>query len=80
MIKDATRDVLVQSSFVNSHLWTALQTITLSENIRAVMDHSFSEFLLRIGEGREPEDEDGKISLCKDMTIPYDGKEASLNR
>ena len=44
------------------------------------MDHSFSEFLLRIGEGREPEDEDGKISLCKDMTIPYDGKEASLNR
>nr|XP_027102854.1 uncharacterized protein LOC113724113 [Coffea arabica]XP_027108986.1 uncharacterized protein LOC113728823 [Coffea arabica] len=80
VIKDATRDVLVQSSFVNSHLWTTLQKITLSENIRAVMDHSFSEFLLRIGEGREPEDEDGKISLCKDMTIPYDGKEASLNR
>nr|XP_027067673.1 ATP-dependent DNA helicase RRM3-like [Coffea arabica] len=45
VIKDATRDVLVQSS-----------------------------------EGREPEDKDGKISLCKDMTIPYDGKEASLNR
>ncbi|XP_071902766.1 uncharacterized protein [Coffea arabica] len=80
VIKVATRDVLVQSSFVNSHLWTALQTITLSENMRAVMDHSFSEFLLRIGERHEPEDEDGKISLCKDMTIPYDGNEASLNR
>ncbi|XP_027181704.1 uncharacterized protein LOC113780084 [Coffea eugenioides] len=80
VIRDATRDVLVQSSFVNSHLWTALQKITLTENMRAVMDRAFSEFLLRIGKGREPEDEDGTISLCKDMIIPYDGKEASLNR
>ncbi|XP_027108916.2 uncharacterized protein [Coffea arabica] len=80
VIRDATRDVLVQSSFVNSPLWSALQKITLTENMRAVMDRAFSEFLLRIGEGREPEDKDGKISLCKDMIIPYDGKEASLNR
>ncbi|XP_027086480.1 ATP-dependent DNA helicase RRM3-like [Coffea arabica] len=63
VIRDATRDVLVQSSFVNSPLWTALQKITLTENMRAVMDRAFSEFLLRIGEGREPKDKDGKISL-----------------
>ncbi|XP_027167892.1 uncharacterized protein LOC113767888 [Coffea eugenioides] len=80
VIQNATRDVLVQASFVNSPLWSTLQKITLTENMRAVMDPPFSEFLLQIGEGRQPEDEDGKISLCKDMVIHYDGKDTALTR
>ncbi|XP_071939902.1 uncharacterized protein [Coffea arabica] len=40
----------------------------------------FGEFLLRVGEGTEPEDEDGRISLSNDILVPYDSKDNSLDR
>ncbi|XP_071926211.1 uncharacterized protein [Coffea arabica] len=80
VIQNATRDIQVQASFVNSTLWGSLQKITLTENMRAFLDKPFSEFLLRVGEGTEPEDEDGRISLANDILVPYDSKDASLDR
>ncbi|XP_027155834.1 ATP-dependent DNA helicase PIF2-like, partial [Coffea eugenioides] len=50
------------------------------KNIRAILDPVFSEFLLRIGEGREAVDRHGEITLSSEMVIPYTKKEESLNR
>ncbi|XP_027120479.1 uncharacterized protein [Coffea arabica] len=49
------------------------------KNIRAILDPAFSEFLLRIGEGRETVNRHGEITLSSEMVIPYTEKEESLN-
>ena len=46
--------------------------------MRALYDPAFSNFLLRIGEGTEPMDEAGKITLPNDMVIPFATRETSL--
>ncbi|XP_071909479.1 uncharacterized protein [Coffea arabica] len=80
VIPNVSRDQQIEASFVHSPLWKTLQKITLSENMRAISDRQYSEFLLRVEEGHEPEDEEGKISLHKDILIPFTTKDASLNR
>ena len=70
----------MQSCFLNSPLWYKLHKLKLTENMRAILDPQFSEFLLRVGEGREPVDFDGEITLPRDLVIPYYDKEESLNR
>ncbi|XP_027109528.1 uncharacterized protein [Coffea arabica] len=77
--KNATKDQQIEASFVNSPLWSTLWKLILTKNMRAISDSHFSDFLLRIGEGREPEDEDGKISLSKDISIPFDNKVDSVS-
>ncbi|XP_071921805.1 uncharacterized protein [Coffea arabica] len=80
VIKQATKQTLIESSLPNSPLWLKLQKLHLTQNMRAILDPAFSEFLLRIGEGREPVDIDGEITLSSEMVIPYTDKEKSLNR
>ncbi|XP_027120444.1 uncharacterized protein [Coffea arabica] len=48
--------------------------------MRAILDLPYSDFLLRVGEGHEPEDLDGKISLCQDLLIQFNNKNESLNK
>ena len=48
--------------------------------MRAMLDPAFSQFLLRIGEGKELVDANGEITLPPDIVIPYYDKEQSLNR
>ncbi|XP_027082486.1 uncharacterized protein [Coffea arabica] len=80
VIQNATKDQQIEASFVNSPLWSTLRKLILTENMRAISDGQFSDFLLRIGEGCEPKDDDGKITLSKDISIPFDNRESSLNR
>nr|XP_027072002.1 uncharacterized protein LOC113696819 [Coffea arabica] len=80
VIEQATKEILLQSCFLNSPLWDKLHKLKLTENMRAILDPHFSDFLLRIGEGREPVDFDGEITLPRDLVIPYYDKEESLNR
>ncbi|XP_027177915.1 ATP-dependent DNA helicase PIF2-like [Coffea eugenioides] len=80
VIEQATKEILLQSCFLNSPLWYKLHKLKLTENMRAILDPQFSEFLLRVGEGREPIDFSGEITLPRDLVIPYYDKEESLNR
>ena len=45
-----------------------------------MLDPGFSQFLLRVGDGREPVAGEGEITLSSDIVIPYYDKEESLNR
>ncbi|XP_027083708.1 uncharacterized protein [Coffea arabica] len=80
VIEQATKEVLLQSCFLNSPLWYKLHKLKLTENMRTILDPQFSEFLLRVGEGREPVNLNSKITLFRDLVIPYYDKEESLNR
>ncbi|XP_027076802.1 uncharacterized protein [Coffea arabica] len=80
VIERATKHVLIESSFPNSVLWSKLHKLKLTQNMRAMLDHAFSQFLLRIGEGREPVDANGEIALSPDIVISYYDKDQSLNR
>ncbi|XP_074560285.1 uncharacterized protein LOC141816402 [Curcuma longa] len=80
VIEKGSKQILIESSIVNSHLWSGIQKIYLKVNMRAILDPIFSEFLLRVGEGRELVDENDDISLPHEIIIPYTEKEESLNR
>ncbi|KAG8386163.1 hypothetical protein BUALT_Bualt03G0120500 [Buddleja alternifolia] len=49
-----------------------MQLLTLTENMRAKSDPFFSQFLLRVGNGTEPTDEEGNINIPGDMVIKCD--------
>ncbi|XP_027157966.1 ATP-dependent DNA helicase PIF1-like [Coffea eugenioides] len=80
VIERATKQVLVEASFPNSILWSKLHRLRLKQNMRAMLDPAFCQFLLRIGEGKERVDANGEITLPPDIVIPYYNKEESLNR
>ncbi|XP_027155620.1 uncharacterized protein LOC113755986 [Coffea eugenioides] len=80
VIQGATRDQLVGSSLVSSALWSKMLRLRLTENMRALSDSSFSQFLLRVGEGLEPMDEDNQIRLPSNIVIPFVDAEESLSR
>ncbi|XP_027071838.1 uncharacterized protein [Coffea arabica] len=63
VIEQSTKEVLLQSYFLNSPLWPRLHKLKLT-----------------VGEGKEPIDLNGEITLSRDLVIPYYDKEESLNR
>ncbi|XP_027171705.1 ATP-dependent DNA helicase PIF1-like [Coffea eugenioides] len=80
VIEKASKRTLIDASLPNSPIWNKFHMLKLTENMRAILDPAFSEFLLRVGEGREPVDPQGQITLPNDIVIPYYEKEESLNR
>ncbi|XP_071909650.1 uncharacterized protein [Coffea arabica] len=79
VIEQSTKEVLLQSCLLNSPLWPRLHKLKLTENKRAILDPQFSEFLLSVGERKEPVDLNEEITLSRDLVIPYYDKEESLN-
>ena len=66
VIQRASREQVVNSSLKKSPLWNLFQQFRLVTNMRANQDENYREFadwLLRIGDGREPIDEDENITL-----------------
>ncbi|KAK8956524.1 hypothetical protein KSP39_PZI001308 [Platanthera zijinensis] len=59
-------------------MWSAVQLLSLSENMRALADEHFANFLLRIGNGDELAYDDDMIQLPTSMIIPWEG-EHSIN-
>ncbi|GAA0187249.1 hypothetical protein LIER_34537 [Lithospermum erythrorhizon] len=70
----------INASLVKCDLWPIMEKFNLSENIRARSDPKFSEFLLRVGNGEEPTNEEGNIHIPKEMVVPYDTDETSEQR
>ncbi|XP_027181779.1 ATP-dependent DNA helicase PIF1-like [Coffea eugenioides] len=79
VVRKGQREDYVSASLVNSYLWPGLQKIRLTENMRVRSDPSFSDFLLRIGNGTEPTILDNKIKLHSSMLIPFIDEKTSLD-
>ncbi|KAG5566976.1 hypothetical protein RHGRI_002514 [Rhododendron griersonianum] len=69
VIPKGTKDDCIDASLVRSSIWSTLKKHTLKENMRAKQDPAFSNFLLRIGNGIEPQNSKGEISIPSSMVI-----------
>ena len=54
VVPKSTRAEIVNASLVKSYLWPLMEKIQFTRNMRARTDPTFSEFLLRVGNGDEP--------------------------
>ncbi|XP_027090301.1 uncharacterized protein [Coffea arabica] len=80
VILGVTKDQLIQASLLHSSLWFRMHKIKLTQNMRAVLDLAFSQFLLAVGEGAEPVDADNQICLPSHMVIPFHNMKDSFDR
>ncbi|KAI8530232.1 hypothetical protein RHMOL_Rhmol11G0040100 [Rhododendron molle] len=69
VIPKGSKDDCIDASLVRSPIWSSLKKHTLKENMRAKQDPAFSNFLLRIGNGVEPQNSKGEISIPSSMII-----------
>lgn len=58
-------------SLIKSPLWPTFENIRLTQNMRSKFDPSFTDLLLRIGNGTKPPIYDGKFEIPTNMLIPY---------
>ena len=77
VIPYGTRVEIVNTSFAKSYLWSKMEILQLTRNMRARLDDGFSEFLFRVGNGVEPTISDDLILLPKEMVIQYENDEIS---
>ncbi|XP_075074795.1 uncharacterized protein LOC142162349 [Nicotiana tabacum] len=56
------------------------EKLQLSENMRARTDHSFCEYLMRIGNGKERLDAQQKVQIPNSLIIHFTTQEESLNK
>ncbi|XP_049388658.1 uncharacterized protein LOC125853014 [Solanum stenotomum] len=69
VVPKSTRAETVNASLVKSYLWPLIEKIQLSTNMRARADTSFSNFLLRVGNGEETTIKDNLIALPEQMNV-----------
>nr|KAJ0225529.1 hypothetical protein LSAT_V11C100019150 [Lactuca sativa] len=62
-----------------SPLWASVKRLRLNINMRAVNDPCFSDFLLRVGDGKEETLDESFIRIPDNMSIPYTKKTNSVD-
>ncbi len=73
VIPKASREHIVNSTLKNSLLWHHFQQFHLVTNMRATRHlryRAFADWLLRIGDGREPCNENDQITLPPEVHLP----------
>lgn len=60
VIPKGSREDCLNASLVRSYIWPMLTKIKLKQNMCARTDPAFSAYILRIGNGLEPEDHTGQ--------------------
>ncbi|XP_027770897.1 ATP-dependent DNA helicase PIF1-like [Solanum pennellii] len=71
VVPKSTRAEIVNASLVKSYLWPLMEKIQFTRNMRARTDPTFSEFLLRVGNGDEPTIRENLILLPEQLTIKH---------
>ncbi|KAG5552563.1 hypothetical protein RHGRI_010594 [Rhododendron griersonianum] len=74
VVPRGTRAETVHASLAKSYLWTKMQKLILKTNMRAQSDSTFSDFLLRVGSGVEPTEDENMIEIHEDMIVRYQGR------
>ncbi|XP_049399878.1 uncharacterized protein LOC125863960 [Solanum stenotomum] len=71
VVQKSTRAEIVNPCLVKSYLWPLMEKIQFTRNMRARTDPTFSEFLLRVGNGDEPTIRDNLILLPEQLTVKH---------
>ncbi|XP_016488550.1 uncharacterized protein LOC107808529 [Nicotiana tabacum] len=73
-----TFDLLLKD-LLNTNVLFGGKVVVFGENMRAKTDPAFSEYLMRIGNGKEPLTSENKIEIPKSFIVPYTTERESLN-
>ncbi|XP_026428946.1 uncharacterized protein LOC113324879 [Papaver somniferum] len=76
VVPKASRGKMVDSCLTRSSLWRHVEVLRLNKNMRAVGDTSYSDFLMRVGDGNEPSLPNDMIKMPDDMVIPWNGEDS----
>jgi hypothetical protein len=79
VVPKATRQEQIHANLFTSYLWSILEKIKLTENMRAKLDPIFSNYLLQVGNGTESITTLDKIEIPANMIILYINDMTSLN-
>ncbi|CAL5375236.1 unnamed protein product [Camellia sinensis] len=71
VVPNSTRNECINVMLVMSYIWHSLETIKLTEIMRAKHDPTFSNFLLSVGNGTEQQISPETIRIHKVMLLPY---------
>ncbi|XP_027171616.1 uncharacterized protein LOC113771206 [Coffea eugenioides] len=69
----------IATSLINSPIWPVLEKLELTQNMRARFDSSFTDFLLRAGDGTEQAEDDNLIQLPSSFLVSDGSQNASLH-
>ncbi|XP_019255087.1 PREDICTED: ATP-dependent DNA helicase PIF2-like [Nicotiana attenuata] len=79
VVRNGKREDFIHESLLYSDIWPRLEKLQLSENMRAKTDPAFCEYLMRIGNGKEPLTSENKIEIPNSFIVPYTTEQESLN-
>nr|XP_043615630.1 uncharacterized protein LOC122587509 [Erigeron canadensis] len=79
IVRTGTKAETIAACLTNSTLWPSLHILRLEENMRALLDPSFSKFLLKIGDGTETTHDDDLINIPASMLIDKHSEDDSLD-
>ncbi|XP_070011366.1 uncharacterized protein [Nicotiana sylvestris] len=74
VVRSGKKKDFIRESILNSEIWNELEKLRLSENMRAKTDPSFCEYLMRIGNGKEKTNMDGKIKIPRYVKVILQSK------
>jgi PIF1-like helicase/Helitron helicase-like domain at N-terminus len=71
VVPRGTRGQIVAASIVRSHLWPSFVRLRLTQNMRLQQDETdYADFLLRVGDGTEPTNDDDQIAIPPEILLP----------
>ncbi|GKC73401.1 ATP-dependent DNA helicase PIF1-like protein, partial [Tanacetum coccineum] len=69
VVRKGTKSETLDACITNSPIWPSLQKLRLEENMRALLDPIFTEFLLKIGNGTETSHKNDLVNIPPSMLI-----------
>ncbi|KAG5597676.1 hypothetical protein H5410_038908 [Solanum commersonii] len=79
VIQSGKKEDFINESLLNSNIWNQLEKYQLVQNMRARIDPTFCEYLLKIGDGKETVNDFGKIEIPQSFLIPFINEKESLD-
>lgn len=80
VIPRGTREDCINASLIRSYIWPSLVKFRLKQNMRARIDPSFSDYVLRIGDGIETQTETGEIRIPEKLMVQHTDTLPSLEQ
>ncbi|CAI9266057.1 unnamed protein product [Lactuca saligna] len=79
VVRNGNKSNTIAVCLTNSHLWQSLSLLQLDEKMRLFLDPMFTNFLLRIGDGKEISDDNDFVTLPTQIVIQNNATTNQLN-
>ena len=71
---------MINACLINSPLWHKLENLQLTENMRAKLDPSFMQFLLKIGDGTQETNGNDMVKLPSSIIVNNNNKTDAIKK